>query len=181
MTARNSRPSTVAGSCALGAGLVGVVVAGLGSIESAAIAVAGFGLLVWAVRRGGSVALDLGSVILFLALVHGTSRTASMGGALVGSLAVVLAWDFAHTARDIGRQLGRDSQTKRLEVVRISTSALAGLVPASVGYLVFLSVGSVGSVGALVALVLSILFVTVALGTGVSSVRSRTGDVFRDV
>lgn len=181
MTTQHSRPSNIAGSCALGAGLVAVVIAALGSTASAVIAVAGFGLVGWAVRRGGSASLDLGSVMLFLALVHGTSQTASMGGALVGSLAVVLAWDFGHTARDIGHQLGRESQTKRLELVRISTSVLAGLVPVSIVYLIFLSIGSVGSVGALVALVLCILFVTIALGTGVTTVRSHAGDVFRDV
>ncbi len=166
--------------CALIAGVVGVAVAVLGSAESAAIAVLGFGLLVWAVRRGGTVPLDLGAMILFLALVHATVRSPGVVVAFVGSLAVVLAWDFGHTARDVGRQLGRESRTKRLEIVRIGTSTLVGLVTVTLASLAFLSVGTVGSVGAVIALVLSVLFVTIALGTGVTAVRSHD-DVFRDV
>lgn len=174
MTEFDTRPSRLAGGSALAGALAVVAVAALATASSAGIAVFGLALVGLALRRGSGATLDIGSLILFVATVHLAIRSASIGLALIGALGAVLAWDLGHTARDIGRQLGREASTRRLEMVRVFASVSVGLVAVTLGSLVYVAAGDVDSNAALVALILTVLFATVGLGTGVRAVR--TGD-----
>lgn len=173
MTEFDSRPSKLTAWSAIACALLVAVVAAMASISSAGIALLGV-VLVGLSLRHGSAAIDIGSLVLFVATVHLAIRSSSIGLALIGALGAVLAWDLGHTARDIGRQLGRDAPTRRLEVVRVLSSLSVGVVAVTLGVLVYVASRGVGSNAALVALILTVLFATVALGTGVRAVR--TGD-----
>lgn len=177
----DTRPSRIAGGAAVAGALVAVLVAALGSATSGMLAFVGLAMFSLGVRRGGSTALDGGSLVLFLAVVHAGVKSSSVELALFGAVGAVLAWDLANTARDVGRQLGRGASTTRLEVVRVLASVSVAVVAVTVGYLVSVVASGTGSNASLVTLVVTILFATIALGTGVRTVRARGRGEFRDV
>lgn len=179
MTEYDTRPSTLTAWSAIGSALLVAVVAAIASVSSAGIALLGLILVGVSLRRGSTATLDIGSLVLLVATVHAAIRSSSIGLALVGALGAVLAWDLGHTARDIGRQLGRDAPTRRLEVVRVLASTSVGLVAATLGTLVYVAARGIDSNAALVALILTVLFATVALGTGVRAVRSGDDGEYR--
>lgn len=179
MTEFDTRPSTLTARSAVASALLVAVVAAIASVSSAGIALIGVVLVALFAHRGSTAALDIGALALFVASVHLAIQSSSIGLALVGALGAVLAWDFGHTSRDIGRQLGREAPTRRLEVVRVLSSLSVGLVSVALGALVYVAARGVDSNAALVALILTVLFVTVALGTGVRAVRTGDGGVYR--
>ncbi len=181
MSPLDERPATTAGTVAILSAALVVLTAALSAPQSATVALVGFGMHGLAVRRGWRFGFDLGPLVLFVAVVDGAVRSGSVELALLGSIGAVLAWDLGGTARDVGRQLGRGSRTKRLELVRIFASVTVAALAVALGYVVYAVADGGGSNAALVALVGAILFATIAVGTGVSTVRTGGGTEYREL
>lgn len=167
----DQRPSTVAGACALGAALVATAAAMAGAPSSIALTLLGTALFAAGLHSGVSVAFDLGPFILFAGVLQSGVQGGSVVLTLVATIAVVVAWDLGHTARDIGSQLGRDATTVRLELARVLVTLSVGVFSTTIGYAVFTVARSGDSNAAIAALIGTVFFATVALGTGNRTVR----------
>lgn len=116
------------------AALVAVASGGFYSWFALAFGILGFCLLVAGLVRGSHRPVTLGAVGLAVgALVAGIGG-APVPAVLVSVTAAILAWDAGASAIDIGRQLGREAGTTRLEATHVAASTGVGLATAGVGY-----------------------------------------------
>lgn len=157
------KPARLTGAGAL---VLGVLVAVTVSVYSSlALGLAGLGVVLLA---GGLVTasrglVTVGALGLFAGTVAAGAEGAPVALALFGVVGAVLAYDFAATAIDIGAQLGREADTRRLEAVQLGTTALVGTAVAVVSYLVY-TLGSGGQpISAVVGLLLAVVLLLVAL------------------
>lgn len=168
------KPTRVASIAAGVAALVGVA-ASAGATAGLAFGAVGALVLGAALVLGHRTAADVGAVALFFGVVAGGLEAAPVAATVVGTIATVLAWDFAHTAIDVGEQLGREARTIRLEAVAIGSSLLVGLVTGTVGYAVYVAGAGSQPVAAVVLLLVAALLVTIGLGTDRDGSGSRRG------
>lgn len=159
------KPTLVSSLAAVGAVIVAVLAAALGSSTGLAFGAVGAVVLGAGLAVGNRTAIDVGSVVLFFGVVAGGLGATAVGPTVVGTIATVLAWDVAHTAIDVGEQLGREAPTLRLEAVAIVSSLLVGLVAGTIGYAVYVVGAGEQPVAALVLLLLAAALITVGLGT----------------
>lgn len=174
MTDLRREPTRLASVAAFvcGLGALGTLIPGSG--VPVALGAAGLAIFAWGIRRDRLFGLDLGPFVLFGGVLQAGVRTGSVELALAGTAFAVLTWDFGHTARDLGHQLGRDAETTRLEVVRILASVGTAIVTATLGYTIYLAGVGGGSNAALALLLLAVLFATMALGSSDRSTRAES-------
>lgn len=115
--------------------------------------------------RSRQTALDAGALVLFGGLVVGGLERMAVEPTVVGTIAIVVAWDLAHSAVALGDQLGRDARTLRLEAVHVVSSLLIGLLAGTAGYAVYVVAGGSQPVAAVALLLLAAVLLTVGLGT----------------
>jgi hypothetical protein len=140
----------------------------------AALAVAG-GLLALGVGVFGLVGVAVGSFrpaprllgVGVTGLVVGVAA-AGVGGAAAESLVVatlgsVLAWDYGQFGVEVGRQVGRAAETRRLILAHGATSLLVGVAAVTVAYGVFRAAAGGQPVTALVFLLLGVVALVAAL------------------
>lgn len=161
------KPTLLSSAAALAAAILAALTAGLGSTTGLAFGAAGTGLLALGLATGirSRAAVDVGGVVLFFGVVGGGLEAAVVAPTIVGTIATVLAWDVAHTAVDVGEQLGREAPTRRLEAVAIVSSLFVGLVAGTLGYAVYVFGAGGQPVAALVLLLLAAALIIVGLGT----------------
>lgn len=116
------------------AAVIGAASSGFYSWLALGLAILGFLVLAGGLARGSNRSVTVGAAGL-----AGGALVAGMGGApipavLVSVTAAILAWDAGASAIGIGRQLGREAGTGRLEATHIAASAGVGLAAAGVGY-----------------------------------------------
>ncbi len=144
-----------AGVCLLAAALsspTALSAAGVG------VVVLGVGLLV-----GGRRAVTAGGVALFAAVVFGGVAGSGPELLLVGLLAAVFAWDVGENAIGLGEQLGRETDTTRVELVHAASTLSVGAVATAVGYGAYRAAGGGQPVTALVFLLLGVVALVAAL------------------
>ncbi|MFC6904017.1 DUF7519 family protein [Halalkalicoccus tibetensis] len=119
------------------------------SLAAALVALLSSGLYSWLALALGAI----GFLTLSVGLVRGTDRPVTLGAAglasgtlaagvegapapvvLVSVVAAIVAWDVAGNALGVGRQLGREAETRRAEAVHAAASAAVGLATAGAGY-----------------------------------------------
>ena len=132
-------PTRLGSLLAVGAGLVAVATSGIYSMPALAVGGAGFLLLAAGVVRGGQGTVTMGATVVFAGVVLAGVQGAPVAATLVGTVATVFAWDVAGTAITVGDQLGRAVDTSRIEVVHASTSALVGVLAATLGYGIYVT------------------------------------------
>jgi len=157
------RPTRLSSAVALVAGLLSVVTAAPYSGIALAVAGLGFAVLTAGVAVGSRPLVTVGPIGLFTGAVAAGAEAAPVASTLFSILAAVLAYDFAATAVDLGAQLGREADTRRLELFRIGTTSFVGSVVAVVSYFVY-ALGTGGQpLSAVVALLLAVVVLFVAL------------------
>ncbi|WP_255194338.1 DUF7519 family protein [Natronobeatus ordinarius] len=158
------RPTVVSGALAAMAALVAVVVGT--AVSSTAVAIGLVGTLVFAVgaSRGSRTAVDLGCLALFLGVVAGGIQGGSVERTLLATVATVFAWDLGGNAIDLGEQLGREADTRRLEAVHAGSSLLVGLSAATLGYAIYVFAADGQPASAVALLLVATLLVTLGLG-----------------
>ena len=159
------RPTLTASGVAIVAGAVATTVTLGASPQSTVIAIAGLIVLVVGLVSGTRAAIDLGPLLIFLGVA-----IASLGRppewTVLGTIGVLVAWDLANAALRLGRQLGRNASTARLEWWYALSSVLVGIGAGAVAYAVFVLGTDSVPFGAFVVLVATAVVAIVALGTG---------------
>jgi hypothetical protein len=130
-----------------------------------ALGLAGLGTLALGagLAVGSRPLATLGPLGVFAGAVAAGTDAAPVPITLFGILGAVLAYDLAGTAIDIGAQLGRETDTRRLELVHIATSSLVGATIAIVSYLVYTFGAGGQPISAVVGLLLAVVVLFVAL------------------
>lgn len=159
------RPTTLSSLGAIVASLVALGAAGYASGGALGVGLIGLGLLGIGLLRGHRGAVDVGGLVLFVAVVLGALAAESIDATLLATIGVVLAWDLGHGAIDLGEQLGRESPTAPLEGVHAVASLLVGIISATLAYGVYVFSTGGQPVAAVVLLIVAACFITIALGT----------------
>lgn len=159
-------PTRLGSGLALGAGLVVVAAAGPYSAASGLAAAIGVVLLAVAARTGDRRLVSVGAAALLGGVLVAGVSGASPASLFVGVGATVLAWDAGGTAIDLGAQLGRAADTRRVELVHAAASAGVAVASAAIGYAVFLVMAGGQPLGALLLLLLAGAILVAALDAG---------------
>lgn len=152
--------------CQLGALVMGVLslgASGYYSWPALVVGTAGFGLLAVGLLRGSNGNVTVGAFGLFVAAITSGAGGAPIGPVLLSVITAVLAWDYGGTAISIGRQLGTEARTGRIEAVHMGASALVGISTAGVGYGLYWAGSGGQPITAVVFLVLAAVFLVLAL------------------
>ena len=130
---------------ALPLGIINAGVVGLGIYRRSRtlITVGGLGMLTGIVLMG----------------VLGTEPVA----VLSGTIAVALMWDASQNALTVGRRLGKEAKTRRVEVVHIAATGVLTALVAGCGYIVALVPSGTNSPVALMVLLIAVIVLMVAL------------------
>lgn len=134
MSAVDRSPARLGRGVSVGAGLLALLSVGLYSRPALAVGGAGLVLLVVGLIRGSDAAVTVGAFGLFAGAILAGARGAPVAPVLVSVTSAVLAWDAGGSAIGVGNQLGRDADTRRLEAVHLTASALVGAVTAGAGF-----------------------------------------------
>jgi hypothetical protein len=147
------------------ASALGVLVTGAsGPYDGVALVlcVVGTALVLVGIVRGSRGGVTVGCVgLLFGALAAGVQDAPTVV-MLFSVTASVLAWDTGQTAIDLGEQLGRGADTRRLELTHLFGSVAVGTVTAVVGYLAL----QIGTGGQPVSVLLGLLVAALLLLAG---------------
>ena len=157
------KPTIVSSVAALLVAATGLLLSGLYSSLALIAAAGGLVALVVAALTGARPLVTIGALGLFAGAVAAGVRGAPPAILLAAVLAAVLAYDFGGTAVDLGEQLGREADTRRLELLRVATSSLVGVAAATASYIVYLVGASGQPLSAVVLLLITVFVLFVAL------------------
>ncbi|WP_122090576.1 DUF7519 family protein [Halalkalicoccus subterraneus] len=127
-------PAPLSRRVSLVAALVAVLSSGFYSWLALGLGAIGFLLLATGLARGTTRPVTLGAAGLAGGALAAGVEGAPVPTVLAGVAGAVLAWDVGINAIVIGRQLGREAGTERLEAVHAVASAGVGLATAGAGY-----------------------------------------------
>lgn len=163
MTAVSHAPSRLSRFGSVGAALVALVASGFYSWEALAAGAGGLLLLAVGLVRGSNWAVTAGAGTLLTGGVVAGIQGAPVLPVLTSVTCSVLAWDSGGYAVSVGTQLGRDADTRRIEVVHLTASAAVGVVTAGIGYGLYRAGTGGQPVLALVCLLSAAVLLVVAL------------------
>ena len=157
------RPTRLSSFAAVLASVAAVVAGSLGGPAGTSIGFVGLLVLGLGLHRGISGAVDIGAGLVFLGVLFGGLQGAPVEATVLGAVAAVVGWDLGTSAVELGSQLGREADTRRLEGVHLLSTLSVGLLTATVGYGAYVFGAGGQPAGAVVLLLLSVLFVVVGL------------------
>lgn len=163
MTAVDRGPATTSRWLSAFAGLLALVTGGFYSWIGLAVGAVGLVVLVGGLARGTNRYVSSGAFGLFLAAVVAGTQGAPVPSVLAGVVLSVVAWDVGGNALGLGRQLGRDAKTRRIELLHAAASLTVGVVTASIGYGVYWFSAGGQPAGAVVLLVLGAVLLVATL------------------
>lgn len=155
-------PSRLAQGMAIGSALVGALLSAPFATLALPFGLAGFLMVVGSMVTAYSLAwLTLGTAMVLVgALISGAFGAIPPELMLLAVSATVVGWDAGQHGLVVGSQLGRQTRTRRNELVHVAGSALVVGLASAFAYLVYLF-GAGGRPGPAVAvLVVGILFLT---------------------
>lgn len=129
---RTPSPRSAIGAVVLAA--IATAMLALASIDGAAVAFVGAIVISGGVWFGRLRVVHAGSLLSVGGIVTAGVAGASPEPLLVAAVCVVLAWDLAETAIELGDRVGRDASTARFEAVHAATILAVGIGAAAVGY-----------------------------------------------
>jgi hypothetical protein len=156
-------PSRLSRSLALLAGSGSLVGSSLGATDALPAGLVGLALLGGGLLAGSRRLATYGTAGLLVGVVVAGLRGAGPASLLVGLLGAVLAWDITDHGVSVGQHLGREADTRRVELVHAAASLLVGSVGAGVGYLVYVVATGGQPVSALVLLLVGVVVLVGAL------------------
>jgi len=164
VTAVSRGPTRLSGWVSASAAVVAVVSSGFYSWAALVVGTLGLTLVAVGLVRGARAAVTVGAFGLFVGGIVAGVRGAPVVPVLVGVTCSVLAGDVGASAISIGRQLGRDADTTRLEAVHVTASVAVGVGTAGVGYGLYRAGTGEQPIAALVFLLLAAVLLVEALG-----------------
>ncbi len=164
MSELNQRPTSIASTVALFAVLGGVLSTVIDPIPGTVVGTLGIVLFSAGLARGSRRILDLGAFVCVVGV--GLSAVAAPPAwPLVGTISLVVAWDLGGAGIRLGRQLGRDADTIRLELWYVLSSVTVGLTTGGLAYGIYVVSARGLTLDALVVILLAGIAATLALGT----------------
>lgn len=136
MTELDRRPTRLATAVSLVTAVGAVATTVSTPIPATVVAGAGALLFASALVIGSRRLLDLGALGVIVGIAISASAT-TPAWPLVGTIATIVAWDVGATAITLGRQLGRQASTSRLELWYIISSTSVGTAAGVIAYGVF--------------------------------------------
>lgn len=137
MTIIDRRPAGLSRGLSAFTGSFALVMSGFYSWPALIVGTMGI-IILWAgLARGTNSTVTTGAFGLFLAAVIAGAQNAPISPILASVVLVVVAWDTGSNAISVGEQLGRSTNTIRIEIVHILASITVGVVTASVGYAIY--------------------------------------------
>jgi hypothetical protein len=127
-------PTRLSRWVSVSAAFVALGASGFYSWPALAVGTLGLLLLVVGLVRGANAAVTTGAFGLFVGGIVAGVGSAPVVPVLVSVTFAVLAWDVGGSAISIGKQLGREADTIRIEAVHMTASGVVGVVTAGVGY-----------------------------------------------
>lgn len=163
MTDVTRSPTPLGRNISILAALVAVLLPGLYSWTVLGVGALGAAVLLFGVVTGKQGPVTAGAGLLFLGILIAGLDGAPGIALLLGTVATVVAWDSATIAISLGRQLGRDAQTARVELVHCGTTAVVGCGAVGIAYSVFTIADGGGSFSGIAVLLLGTVLVVAAL------------------
>lgn len=162
----DNSPVTITSVAAIGAAVVAALTSAPFGIMSiplgfAGIALVGYGLYVKEERKW----VSFGAASLVLAIIISGTLGAPLEFLLVSMIGTILAWDFGQNAIGLGQQIGRESETRRNELIHMSASLIVAGAAAALGYGVYALSAGGQPVSGLSMLVLALLLMLWAIRT----------------
>ncbi len=154
---RTPTPRSAIGAVAFAA--IASAMLALASIDGAVLAFAGTIVLAVGVWLARLRIVSAGSLLLVGGIVAAGVTGATAEPLLVAAVCVVLAWDLAETAIELGDRIGRDASTARFEAVHAATSLAVGVGSAAVGYGLYVATAGGQSTTAVVLLLFGAVIV----------------------
>lgn len=130
-------PARLSSGVAIGAALVATLAAALGASVAAGAGALGVLLAALALVRGSRRVLGAGVAALLLGILLSGVAGGSTESLLVAMVATVAAWDVGENAINVGEQLGREANTRRLELTHVASGTAFGAGVAGVGYAIY--------------------------------------------
>ncbi|MDY6764793.1 MAG: hypothetical protein SV377_03770 [Halobacteria archaeon] len=160
-------PARMSSIFSISAGLTASVTGSVGTsnILGFAISIVGVSILALGLMRGTRRFVTVGSFIILLGLIGGSVLSSPTELLILGIASTVIAWDLGENAISIGKQLGREADTKRAEYTHAAGSILVGAASAGIGYAIYTVATGGQPIGALVFLLLAGIILSIALGT----------------
>jgi len=155
-------PTYLSGGLALVAAAVTTIVS-TASLVAVGGCLAGVAVLFGALVTGRRTLLRLAGALLVGGVLVASGSGAPVVATLVGVTTALLAVDFGTTAVDLGRHLGRQTPTGRVELLHATTSTLVGFGFVFAGVTVDAFVSGSQPVSALFGLVVAVIALVVAL------------------
>ncbi|MFC6992373.1 hypothetical protein ACFQH3_11820 [Haladaptatus sp. GCM10025707] len=147
----------------MGVALVAVLVAAYAGPATLLLALAGLVSMGIGVLRGRRLGVTVGAGVLFVALLLAGVSGFSTPLTLLGAGAAILAWDVGENAVSLGEQLGRETATKRAQLVHAGGSLVVALLVGTLAVGVFELATGTNSLTALVLLLIGALMLTSVL------------------
>lgn len=163
MTEIDRSPTRLASTLATISAVIAVGVPGLYSWSMLGLGAVGLAIFVIGVVTGNQGAVTVGATGIFLGVIFAGFDGAPELVLLIGAVATILAWDSATTAIDVGRQLGNEASTARVELVHVSATALVGGAAVGGSFGVYRLAAGEGTVTAVFLCVLAAVFIAAAL------------------
>ncbi|WP_049898739.1 DUF7519 family protein [Halococcus agarilyticus] len=129
-------PARASIAIALAASLAGALALAV-STPSLTAGVLGFVLVALGLARGWRTAVTLGGAGLFCGVVLAGLVGAPASVVVFATAATVVAWDVATFGIEVGEELGREADTRRLELVHAGASSVVAAIPAGIGLALF--------------------------------------------
>lgn len=130
-------PARLSGAVSASGALLTASAVGWYSLDAFGVAAVGAVVVVAGLVLDRRVCLVGGAVGLVAGVLLGGIRGAPVWALLVGVSGAVVAWDAGDTALVLGRQLGTQARTRRVELVHLAGTLLTASLAAGVGYGVY--------------------------------------------
>jgi hypothetical protein len=157
------RPTDLGRGLSAASASFAVVLSGYHSWLALGVGAIGFAILVAGLLRGSTSNVTTGSFGLFVSTVTAGATNAPILPTLASVVLVVLAWDSGCTSISLGQQLGRATETKRIELFHGLGTVGTGTVTAGIGYAIYWFVAGGRPVGAVVFLTLGAVLLIATL------------------
>ncbi|MFP9191050.1 hypothetical protein ACLI4Q_05220 [Natrialbaceae archaeon A-CW1-1] len=128
----DARPSITGAAVALLFGALVTLLATMGSMIATPFAFAGLLSIGYGVTVGSTRAVDTGTAGFVPAIAIGTAGSLSIPLTVSAVVCLYTAWDVAHNAIGVGEQLGRWTETTRLELIHAGGSLVVGALTAGI-------------------------------------------------
>lgn len=156
-------PTRIGSGLALLAAVLGAMVGVAFSGPSAVLAVTGMGVLIVGIVLPRPGIITTGAALVASAVFVAGYYGAPASAIMIGTIGAILAWDLAHNAISHGRQVGRDADTVRPELLHAAGSTGVGVVTAVLGYALYGAVTAGQPVTAVALLALASVLIVLAV------------------